>query len=223
MHILPIILFVACLVFAQTVQDSTHRHRDCYYNSPLITHDTIDYVRGMQLKTQSTDSTKINNEPSIIHTVEISGIVDSVIDTASLELIMYNGKTSFKRGLFYIGKGNPIFTHRLFLRNFKATYTAESPMTKALDSSWIFIPYAFQVKKFDSVYIKGYSTLYQYIWSQYDCQYDHANYLIGDFAVFPTTYAIKNTRARKENVVKKRNRDAIGKKLKNNTVKKIVY
>ncbi len=224
MRILPIILSAACLVFAQTVQDSTHRHRDCYYNSPLITHDTIDYVRGMQLQTQLTDSTNISNEPSLIHTVNISGIVDSVIDSTSLELMMHNGQTSLRRGLFYIGEGNPVFTHRIFLHNFKATYTAKSPMTTILDSSWILIPDSIQIKKSDSIFIKGYSTLYQYIWSQYDCHYDHANYLVGDFFVFPNnSSAIKNTKARKENAVKKRNRDAIGKKMKNNTVRKIVY
>ena len=109
MRIILIILSVVNLVCAQATQDRTPRHRDCYYNSPLITHDTIDYVKGMQLKTQPTDSININNEPSINHIVDISGIVDSVIDTASLELVMHNGKTiSVQEAYFNIGKGQPI-------------------------------------------------------------------------------------------------------------------
>ena len=226
MLIILIILSVVNLAFAQAEQDPTLRHRDCYYNSPLITHDTIDYVKGMQLKTQLTDSININNEPSINHIVDISGIVDSVIDTASLELVMHNGKTiSVQEAYFNIGKGKPIsLTHRLLLHNFKAVYTKESPMAKVLDSSWIFIPYNIQVKKSDSIFIKGYSALYQYIWSQYDCRYDESSDISGEFFIFPNkSSAIKNTRARKENAIKKRNRDAIGKKQKNNTARKIVY
>ena len=224
MHPLFIILFAVTLSFAQAAQDPTTRHHDCYYNSPLIDHDTIDYVKGMQLQTRPTDTTNISNEPSLIHTIDISGIVDSVIDTATIEVVLQNGKISLKRAILSIADDKPLtFVHRLLLRNFKITYSNESPMTKVVDSSWIFIPYSYQIKSSDSIFIKGYSALYKYIWSEYDCRYDRSEEIRGDFFVHPNTSAIKSSRARKETVIKKRNRDASGKMLKNNTARKIIY
>ena len=220
MRVILTILSIFGFIYAQAAQDPTTRHHDCYYNSPLIDHDTIDYVKGMQLQTQFTDSTNIRNEPSLIHTVNISGIVDSVIDTTTIELIMYDGQQSPRLAYF----NNVGYMHRVFLRNFKANYTTESPMTRALDSSWIFVPCSLQVKPSDSIFIKGYSTLYKYIWSEYDCNYKWGDYIAGEFFIFPNnTSAIKNSRARKETVIKKRNRDASGKILKNNTARKIIY
>ena len=221
MRTILFLLASVSLMFAQLPPNITQpRHRDCYYSSPLITHDTINYVKGMQLQTQLTDSTNISNEPSITHTVDISGIVDSVIDTTNIELIMYDGQQSPRLAYF----NNVGYMHRVFLRNFNANYTTESPMTRALDSLWIFVPCSLQVKQSDSIFIKGYSTLYKYIWSEYDCKYDWGNYIAGEFFIFPNnTSALKISRKRQENAIKKRNRDAIGKKLKNNTARKIVY
>ena len=221
MRITLFLLVAVSLVFAQATQDPTQIHHDCYYNTPL---DTIDYAKGMQLKTQATDSTNISNEPSLIHTVDISGIIDSVIDTATIEVLSHNGKISHILAAFDIGKGKPIsLSRRILLRNFKAIYAEESPMTKALDSLWIFIPLDTQVKPSDSIFIKGYSALYKYIWSEYDCRYEHTNYLSGEIFVHPNTSAIKSSRTRKETVIKKCNRDASGKMLKNNTARKIIY
>ena len=225
MRITLFLLVAVSLVFAQAAQDPTTRHHDCYYSSPLITHDTIDYVKGMQLQTRPTDTTNISNEPSLIHTIDISGIVDSVIDTATIEVVLQNGKISLKRAILSIADDKPLtFVHRLLLRNFKITYSNESPMTKVVDSSWIFIPYSYQIKSSDSIFIKGYSALYKYIWSEYDCKYNRSKDLAGEFFIFPNnTSAIKSSRARKETVIKKRNRDASGKMLKNNTARKIIY
>ena len=224
MHTLFIILFAVTLSFAQAGQDPTQRHHDCYYSSPLITHDTIDYVKGMQLQTQLTDSSNISNEPSLLHTVDISGIIDSVVDTATIEVVLQNGKISYKRAILSIADDKPLtFVHRIRLRNFKATYSKESPMTKVVDSSWVFIPLSYQVKPSDSIFIKGYSALYQYIWSEFDCRYDSSEKIRGEFSVFPNTSAIKSTRVRKNAVIKKRNRDAIGKKQSDNTARKIIF
>ena len=217
---------VVSLVFAQTAQNPMQSDfRDCYDAPPYITHDTIAYVKGMQLQTQFTDTTNISNEPSIIHTVDISGIVDSVIDTATIELIIHNGETNHSSGYFFLGNDKPMsYTHRITLHNFKATYLKENPMTKVLDSSWIFIPYNFQIKPSDSIFIKGYSAIYRYIWSANECQYNRSKDLAGEFFIFPNnTSAIKSSITRKETVIKKRNRDASGKMLKKNTARKIIY
>ncbi|SIN99104.1 hypothetical protein [Fibrobacter sp. UWB11] len=224
MRSLFIILFTVTLSFAQVGQDPMTRHHDCYYSSPLITHDTIDYVKGMQLQTQPTDTTNVSNEPSLSHTVDISGIVDTVVDSAIIEVVLQNGKISYKRAILSIADDKPLtFVHRILLRNFKATSSKESPMTKALDSSWIFVPLSFQIKPSDSIFIKGYSALYQYIWSEFDCRYDSSEEIRGEFFVYPNTSSIKSTRMRKGAVIKKRNRDAIGKKQSDNTARKIVY
>ncbi len=225
MRITLFLLVAVSLVFAQAAQDPTQSDfRDCYDAPPYITHDTIAYVKGMQLQTRFTDTTNISNEPSIIHTIDISGIVDSVIDTATIEVVLQNGKISLKRAILSIADDKPLtFVHRLLLRNFKITYSNESPMTKVVDSSWIFIPYSYQIKSSDSIFIKGYSALYKYIWSEYDCRYDRSEEIRGDFFVHPNTSAIKSSRTRKETVIKKRNRDASGKMLKNNTARKIIY
>ncbi len=116
-----------------------------------------------------------------------------------------------------------MFAKRISLKLFKIMPDGDPVMGNVLDSSYIYIPQNLDVNASDSIYIEGYSA-YVNNYCNNTCSYTPIAIVVANYTVFPNnSSAIKNTRARKENIVKKRNRDAIGKKLKNNTARKIVY
>ena len=172
-----------------------------------------------------------NTSPSLKRTVNISGVVDSLWNQEAYVHDEYKEEAAMK--IYYQettetdSVNQPIFfteTKRISLKHFKVAPSGDPFMESVLDSGWIYVPTNLDIHVSDSLVIEGYSALaYNYCDSCYYTYRPDAT-IIGQYTVFPNkSSAIKNTRARKENAIKKRNRDAIGKKQKNNTARKIVY
>ena len=172
-----------------------------------------------------------NTSPSLKRTVNISGVVDSLWNQEAYVHDEYKEEAAMK--IYYQettetdSVNQPIFfteTKRISLKHFKVAPSGDPFMESVLDSGWIYVPTNLDIHVSDSLVIEGYSALaYNYCDSCYYTYRQDAT-IIGQYTVFPNkSSAIKNTRARKENAIKKRNRDAIGKKQKNNTARKIVY
>ena len=169
-------------------------------------------------------------KPSLEHTVNISGIIDSIWEKdACIFEQQQKENCSFKE--LYKGKNSaeatnnqPImFAKRISLKHFKIMPDGDPVMGNVLDSSYIYIPQNLDVNASDSIYIEGYSA-YVNNYCNNTCSYTPIAIVVANYTVFPNnSSAIKNTRARKENIVKKRDRDASGKMLKNNTARKIIY
>ena len=198
----------------------------------------ISAAMGMQLYSVNTlyEKSEIkysdpNTSPSLKRTVNISGVVDSLWNQEAYVHDEYKEEAAMK--IYYQettetdSVNQPIFfteTKRISLKHFKVAPSGDPFMESVLDSGWIYVPTNLDIHVSDSLVIEGYSALaYNYCDSCY-YTYRPTATIIGQYTVFPNkSSAIKNTRARKENAVKKRNRDAIGKKQKNNTARKIVY
>lgn len=198
----------------------------------------ISAAMGMQLYSVNTlyEKSEIkysdpNTSPSLKRTVNISGVVDSLWNQEAYVHDEYKEEAAMK--IYYQettetdSVNQPIFfteTKRISLKHFKVAPSGDPFMESVLDSSWIYVPFNLDIHVSDSLVIEGYSALASNYCDSCYYTYRPTARIIGQYTVFPNkSSAIKNTRARKENAVKKRNRDAIGKKLKNNTARKIVY
>ena len=197
----------------------------------------ISAAMGMQLYSVNTlyEKSEIkysdpDKSPSLKRTVNISGIIDSLWEKKAYVHDEYKEeRTSI--GILYKGTNftdipnQPlVYTKRISLKHFKVAPGGDPFMECVLDSNWIYVPFNLDIHVSDSLVIEGYSALASNYCDSCYYTYRPTATIIGQYTVFPNkSSAIKNTRARKENAVKKRNRDAIGKKQKNNTARKIVY
>ena len=198
----------------------------------------ISAAMGMQLYSVNTlyEKSEIkysdpDKSPSLSRTVNISGIVDSLWNQEAYVHDEYKEKVGMR--IYYQETietdsiNQPIFfteTKRISLKLFKIVPGGDPFMESVLDSSWIYVPFNLDIHVSDSIVIEGYSALASNYCDSCYYTYRPTATIIGQYKVYPNkSSAIKNTRARKENAAKKRNRDATGKKVKNNTVRKIVY
>ena len=225
MRLLIVILALNALVFAQEpIPDGRDpsKHEQCL---PLF--KEYSNPKGMQLQLDlPTNETDMSSFPSLEHTVTISGIVDSIlpiiIDTA-LQKYDINACVEFERegntfcdyGLIgYVDstsiRQEPV--RRVLLRNFKLYNENESPMTKVLDSSWIYYPKKFELKNGDSIFIKNYSVLFRNIWEKNSCDYHPLATVVGEYFVNPTEDILATPHSRVLRVEKPKihNRDAGG-------------
>lgn len=197
----------------------------------------ISAAMGMQLYSVNTQYEKSeikysdpDKSPSLSRTVNISGIVDSLWDKEAYVYDEYK-KERLSIGILYKGTNyddisNQPLVHakRISLKKFRVAPGGDPFMESVLDSNWIYVPFNLNIYVSDSLVIKGYSAVASNYCDSCYYTYRPAATIIGKYSVFPNnSSAIKNTKARKENAVKKRNRDATGKKVKNSTARKIVY
>lgn len=219
-----LVLFAAATLFAQSDQDFV---RDCFNGLPAVVHTPINNPTGMQLSKSAVDSVRSADEPSILQTVDISGTITSVTDSACAEFIRDNGEaTCYNRGFYFLkNKGYHGYGKKITLINFKAYYETENPMVKALDSNWIFISSEEDVKEGDVILIKNYSALYADIWRENICNYDQTVYIAGDVTINPEELpaAIKKRTLGGVPAPKFHNRDAAGKALNNCDARKAKY
>ena len=183
--------------------------------------------RGMQRQVDiPTDSTNMSIFPSLEHTVNISGIVDSVVpivmdsidgtyDINACVEYESNGKINcFYNVVGYLDSSSRELQNvrRVFLRNFKTIYEAESPMTKVLDSSWIYYPKKIELNVGDSLFIKGYSALVDNTRRDISCMYIPYATIVGEYFVNPTEDILATPRSRVLKVEKPKihNRDVGG-------------
>lgn len=221
-----IILFAATTLFAQTLPN-TNTFKDCFYNPPFTMQQyRINNPQGMQLTLIDIDSTSQNNEPSISQTVDISGTITSVTDTACAEYTSNEAEKRCDVYEFYLYNENKrSYVKKITLNNFKAYYETENPMVKALDSNWIFVSTEVDVKEGDAVLIKNYSALYTDIWDQEGCLYRQSVFLTGEVTVNPKELptAIKKRTPANAPFPKFHNRDVKGKFLNNCDARKAKY
>ena len=218
-----LILFAAVALFAQSDQDFV---RDCFNGLPAVVHTPINNPTGMQLSKSAVDSVRSADEPSILQTVDISGTITSVTDSACAEFEDDDGNAAcFDRYFFLYGKNKESMVKKITLSNFKAYYETENPMVKALDSNWIFISSEEDVKEGDVILIKNYSALYADIWVQNICNYLQRVYIAGDVSINPEELpaAIKKRTLGGVPAPKFHNRDAAGKTLNNCDARKAKY
>ena len=199
----------------------------------------ISAAMGMQLYSVNTlyEKSEIkysdpNTSPSLKRTVNISGVVDSLWNQEAYVHDEYK-EERLSIGILYkkiddtdsnSQKTTYADTKRISLKHFKVAPDGDPFMKSVLDSSWIYVPFNLDIHVSDSIVIEGYSALASNYCDSCIYNYHPIAMVIGQYTVFPNkSSAIKNTRARKGNAIKKRNRDAIGKKQKNNTARKIVY
>lgn len=226
-----IVIFFSISVLAQT-SPNTNDRCDAIPACMQISAALGMQVFSINTKYESTEEKYPDpaTRPSLEHTINISGIIDRVWNKdACIFEQQQKENCSFK--VLYKGKNSaeatnnqPImFAKRISLKHFKIMPDGDPVMGNVLDSSYIYIPQNLDVNASDSIYIEGYSA-YVNNYCNNTCSYTPIAIVVANYTVFPNnSSAIKNTRARKENIVKKRDRDAIGKKLKNNTARKIVY
>lgn len=197
--------------------------------------------KGMQLQLDyPSNETDLSIFPSLSHTVNISGIIDSVVpvvtdslrnlpDTNACVEYERNGKKNCFYGIGYVDSTD-LYTHHavrhVHLRNFNVYYEKESPMSLVIDSSWIYYPEDIELHAGDSIFIKGYSALFDNAWSEDNmCKYNPVGMVLGEYYIFPkkqslitpTPHTVKN------NIPKALNRDASGRCLNGNKSRLIRY
>jgi len=213
------IFLFAFSTFAAGPIDDYPESGDCFNMLSTLDDFNIINVKGMQLRKNLADSTNIG----LHQTVTFSGIVDSVVDSASIEYITANGKTSSEKGLFYTEADSvEKYSKRISLQRLIKYSNAESPMGKILDSSWIFVPLEIDINIGDSVYIKDYSAMFTAIWKNGDnCTLQHWANLKGDFLVTHGDFTSLQEPSVYINLIRKtHNRDAKGKKSLNCNTRK---
>ena len=219
-----LVLFAAVALFAQSGQDFV---RDCFYATPFtIQQYRINDPKGMQLSLSDFDDSLQSGQPSILQTVDISGTIASVIDTACAEYTTEKGEKRCDEYEFYLHKEKKdSYVKKITLNNFRAYYETENPMVKALDSNWIFVSAEADVKEGDVILIKNYSALYTDIWNEEGCIYNQFVYLAGDVTINPEELpaAIKKRTLGGVPAPKFHNRDAAGKALNNCDARKARY
>lgn len=181
----------------------------------------FDPTSGIYIAYEPLDSSKYNKI-----TIDISGIVDA-IDT-NVCFRYYDGVLP-SCTLFEIKKNssNAITTYesivRVGLHNFQAYYDEESPMSKILDSAWIYISKSANLKLNDSIYIKNYSAIL-FDNQQSSCTTPVIS-ISGDVTVNPKELpdAIKKRAPANASAPKFHNRDAAGKALNNCDARKAKY
>lgn len=182
---------------------------------------------------EETDSTTY---PSLKHTVNVSGIVSE----ADIDIWKSPGciRSGIPRcfGIVYVGDTTKTSVAKLvILNNFTVDYEKESPMSKVVSGALILYPSELELNVGDSLYIKGYSaiydnTWYDYLWEQgirqeIDCSFSFTYYAIGEYYIFPkkqslitpTPHTVKNS------ISKTLNRDASGRCLNGNKSRLIRY
>ena len=180
-----------------------------FFTNPII---------GMQRVTE--DSSIV---PSLANTISISGIVvepnvDYQFSSACIisampncNIIIHTNDTSSNNGSVS-SKGGKITA----LKNFKVNFDNESPMSKVADSSWIIYPSDLNLQAGDTLYIKDYSAVYAFLFSESThCDgpaYIHAT---GEYFVNPTEDILSTPRSRVLRVEKPKihNRDAGGRSV----------
>ena len=168
-------------------------------------------------------------KPSLEHTVNISGIIDSIWGKDAC-IFEQNKKENCSFKILYKGKNSaettnnqPImFTKRISLKRFKIMSGGDPIMEGVLDSNYIYIPQNIDISSSDSIYIEGYSA-YVNNYCNNTCSYTPIAIVVANYTVFPTTSAIKPQKSSTFLLKQTYNRDASGKMLKNNTARKIIY
>ena len=198
----------------------------------------ISAAMGMQLYSIDTQYEKPeikysdpDKKPSLERTVSISGVVTSLWNKEAYVYDQYKKESSIK--IYYKettktdSSNQPIKytdTKRISLKHFKIAPGGDPFMQSVLDSNWIYVPYSLSLNISDSIVIEGYSAEASN-YCDYSCYlyYRPEATIIGQYTVFPTTSTLKQQKQPISTPKKKRNRDAIGKKQKHNTARKVVY
>lgn len=226
MRIIIAIILVAVFSFAQTVSES----EQCPGMPRFLVGGRLEFSnpKGMQLQLDyATSETDLSSFPSLNHTIDISGIVDSIVPIISdslLDLPDINACVEYERngqkdcfyGIGYIDSTD-LYNHHAVrhvrLRNFRIEYEKESPMSKAVDSSWIYYPEDIKLNVGDSIFIKRYSALFNNAWSEENmCSYSPGGMIIGEYTVIPQQQTKIPTPAHTKEIEKTKiyNRDASG-------------
>ena len=231
------ILFFTILVFSISIlaQTSPNPNERCDAIPMCL---QISTALGMQVfsintKYESTEEKYPDpaTRPSLEHTINISGIIDSVWDNDACVFeqqqkencsfkVLYKGKNSAD-----ISNNQPImFTKRISLKHFKTMPDGSPNMSTVIDSNYIYVPQNIDINISDSVYIEGYSAIVNNYCNN-TCSYTPIAIVVANYTVFPTITSIKKKTQSSIPSRQKRNRDAIGKKQKNkrNTALKIIY
>ena len=196
----------------------------------------ISAAMGMQLYSIDTQYEKPeikysdpDKKPSFKRSTSISGIVDSLWDKKACVHNEYKKEipsmSILYKGINYADMANQpvIYTKRISLKKFKILSSGDPFMESVLDSSWIYVPYSLDLNVSDSILIEGYSAVASNYCDSCYLDYHPTAAVIGKYTVFPTTSTLKQQKQPISTPKKKRNRDAIGKKQKHNTARKVVY
>ena len=182
---------------------------------------------GMQ---NALDNTPISSY--LENVIDISGIViDPNVDVETNVVCIYNALPSCHFFTVYSHSSeNPDSTTECFgrvaaLQNFKVDGEQKNAMSSAVDSSWIIYPEELNLQIGDSLYVKNYSALYHFLFSEtYHCDLSPRIYATGEYFVNPTEDILSAPRSRMLKVEKPKihNRDAGGRCLndkKRNVIK----
>lgn len=192
---------------------------------------------GIQEISETTmEETDSSTYPSLKHTVNVSGIVSEAdIDIWESPGCIRSGIPRCS-GIVYVGDTTKTSVAKLvILNNFTVDYEKESPMSKVVNGALILYPSELELNAGDSLYIKGYSaiydnTWYDYLWEQgirqeIDCSFSFTYYAIGEYHVFPKQQSLVmfTSRTTKVSTPKIYNRDASGRCLNDNKSRIIRY
>ncbi len=179
------------------------------------------YVPGMQqVAEDSFDGADSSAFPSLKHTINISGIVDSTAEAQFLSECIRHG-VPYCSSVTVHYQNNPLYNNSAseeswgcaaWLENATLSYEIESPMSKKADSRIIY-PCELNLNIGDTIYIKNYSVLYYEIWDEYyKCDIDPKIEAIGEYTVIPQqqTKILPPAHTKKFEPTKIYNRDASG-------------